>query len=145
MKKLRERMGRERISWVPEKAGDAVIGEVVEVTEQVGDYGPFLMVTLYDPEQPGKEFVVRGYGSVLAGHLARLAPKDGDVLAITFNGEKESRNKDPKGKPRTYRDFSVNKLGASTAAAVPDFETLAKAAAVQAEEEGIVDDDGNPF
>jgi len=101
---LEERInGAEPEPWIPEEAGDYVIGELEEISEREGDYGPYRVVTLLAPD--GGVWNVAGFGTVLSGKFASLKETDiGNNVAVKFLGEAASKR--PGGKP--YKNWTMS-------------------------------------
>ena len=109
---LEERInGPEPEAWIPEEAGEFIIGEIEEISDRDGDYGPYKVVTLLTSE--GDVLNVAGFGTVLKGKFDALSDVDcGRQMAVKFLGEQPSKK--PGGKP--YKNWNVT---LSPRAAVP--------------------------
>jgi hypothetical protein len=97
---LQERLqGAEAEPFLFTDEGDAILGEVEEVSEREGDYGTYTVVTLITAD--GDVHSVAGFGQVLARKLegANLVP--GDKLGVKFLGEKRSKA------GKDYKDYQV--------------------------------------
>ena len=69
--------------WRPEP-GDTVAGEVVDINETNGGYGPYYILTIHDGH--GEEVDVHAFHTVLRNELARRNVQIGDSLEITYLG-----------------------------------------------------------
>lgn len=69
-------------AWKPD-AGDKIVGIVSEISEREGTYGVYPIVTLRTEDG---ELAVHAFHEVLQNELARLAPKQGDLLGIKYAG-----------------------------------------------------------
>lgn len=100
---LEERInGPEPEPWIPEEAGEYIIGEIEEISERVGDYGPYKVLTLLDAD--GSVASVAGFGTVLKGKFDTLTDADcGRTIAVKYLGEAPSKK--PGGKP--YKNWTV--------------------------------------
>lgn len=101
MRTLEERInGPEAEAWIPETAGEYVIGELEEVSDRDGDYGPYKVITLFTDN--GDVLNVAGFGTVLKGKFDGLTNSDlGAKVAVKFLGE--ATGKSGKG----YKNWSV--------------------------------------
>lgn len=101
---LEERInGAEPEPWIPENADEYIIGELEEISEREGDYGPYRVITLLASD--GSVWNVAGFGTVLSGKFASL--KDSDIgcnVAVKFLGEAASKK--PGGK--AYKNWTVS-------------------------------------
>lgn len=75
-------------AWKP-KPGESIVGVVVDVTEREGSYGAYPIVTLRT--ESGEERALHAFHEVLAGELAKLAPKPGDELGVKYLGKHPER------------------------------------------------------
>lgn len=87
-------------SWVPEKAGDKIIGQYVRTDEGPSDYGP---VPIYVLSVDGKEFGVWSFHAVLRSQWETARAKPGDTIGIAYKGEKQ-------GARNTYKNYRVINL-----------------------------------
>lgn len=101
MRTLEERInGPEAEPWIPENSGEYVIGELEEISDRDGDYGPFKVITLLT--EGGDVLNVAGFGTVLKGKFDGLTNDDlGCKIAVKFLGEASNKA----GKP--YKNWSV--------------------------------------
>lgn len=101
---LEERInGPEPEAWIPEEAGEYVIGELEEISERDGDYGPYRVLTLLTDN--GDVLNVAGFGTVLKGKFDSISQSDiGAKIAVKFLGEAPSKK--PGGKP--YKNWTVS-------------------------------------
>ena len=101
---LEERInGPEPEPWIPEEAGEYIIGELEEISEREGDYGSYRVITLLT--ENGDVLNVAGFGTVLKGKLESLTTADiGCNVAVKFLGE--VANKKPGGK--AYKNWNVS-------------------------------------
>lgn len=79
-----ERLDRFPEGWRP-KAGDKLIGNIVEISARESEYGgtyPLVIVSTED----GREVAIHGFHAVLKNELARLRPKTGDKLGVRYHG-----------------------------------------------------------
>lgn len=103
MRTLEERInGPEPEAWMPDEAGDYVVGEIEEISERVGDYGPYKVLTLFTPN--GDVLNVAGFGTVLKGKFDRLTDADcGRTIAVKYLGERAPK----KAGGKEYKDWQV--------------------------------------
>lgn len=101
MRTLEERIsGPEAEPWKPEE-GDLVIGELEEISEREGDYGPYRVITLFTDS--GDVWNVAGFGTVLAGKFASLSDSDlGCRVAVKYIGEATGKS------GKSYKNWSVS-------------------------------------
>jgi hypothetical protein len=108
---LEERInGAEAEPWIPEEAGEYVVGEIEEISAREGDYGPYKVLTLLTDK--GDVLSVAGFGTVLKGKFDSLTdPEDiGRTIAVKFLGEARGKS------GKDYKNWQVT-LGAK--ASVP--------------------------
>jgi hypothetical protein len=105
--------GRPRETWQPQKAGDAIAGRVFELAEIETEYGVSPLVTLDVPNVEALQQIA-GFGKVLGDRFRMANPpiEVGDILAVTYQGEKTPRSggkayhdwttihRDPTGQPK---------------------------------------------
>lgn len=92
-------------AWIAIAEGDVIHGQVVDVQEawsdvrQNGSWYPILTIaadeaTGYDVPQGGTlELKVHGFGAVIYNELMRRRPTVGEVVRISFDGERPPRQK----------------------------------------------------
>lgn len=148
IQKLRERNKRERKNWIPETAGEELTGEVIEVAEELGDFGVNQKVHIHTDEDPDTEWVVRCFGSVLAREMAIFGPMPGDIISIVYRG----KGVVSKGKfaGKEFKNWTVSGIKANTPdGAGPNYAALQEEARAALKAEGVdVDneyDNGVPF
>lgn len=95
--------------WKP-KAGDKLVGVVVDVTERDGSYGRYPIVTIR--VEDGDELAVHAFHEVLQSELAKVAPKPGDELGIAYLGKHEERG---------YHRYRVARAGGTATVAWGDY------------------------
>lgn len=78
------------IAWVPETAGETVIGAVVQVDQRDAGYGPYNIVTIATDD--GDNLAIHCVGTVLAAAVDADQPEVGDRWAIRYEGERTSKN-----------------------------------------------------
>ena len=86
-------------AWKPDP-GDKIAGIVTDLSEREGAFGRYPIVTLRTEDG---EFAVHAFHEVLTNELARLAPKQGDVLGIKYVGKHPERG---------YHVYRVRRSGA---------------------------------
>lgn len=101
MRTLEERInGPEAEPWIPEEAGEFVIGELEEISDRTGDYGPYKVITLLT--EGGDVLNVAGFGTVLKGKFDSLTSADlGCKVAVKFVGEATGKS------GKAYKNWSV--------------------------------------
>lgn len=134
--KLKERMGRERANWIPENAGQMVVGQLEEMTWQEGDHGPYRQLNLWD-EAAGVEHVVRCFHKPLEREVARVAPQVGDTVLIVYKGEHINKSGKYAGKSSFIYDVGKVEDASRPAVAAPagDQEELRRQAVAALEAE----------
>ncbi len=76
-----EQASTEVETWIPEKPGDAIAGEVVDVGSIRTIYGDYNTTTL---NVDGKYFRVAWMGAVMQSSFLRKRPVPGDVVAVHY-------------------------------------------------------------
>lgn len=71
-------------AWQPVPGGK-IVGETVAISERVGGYGRYPIVTLR--QEDGEERAIHAFHEVLQNELARIAPKIGDTIGIKYGGK----------------------------------------------------------
>lgn len=84
-------------SWVPETVGDKLVGRFVRIDEGPSDYGP---VPIYVFDVDGKEYGAWAFHAVLRSQMEAAKPKPGDLIGISYKGEKQ-------GAKQTYKNYRV--------------------------------------
>lgn len=75
-------------AWVPNR-GDAVAGTVTDITtSDAGKYGAYPIIEI---NTGSVSVLVHAYHETLQKDIERRNPQPGDMLAIVFNGEVESK------------------------------------------------------
>jgi hypothetical protein len=85
-------------AWKPEP-GDKVAGIVVDQSEWDAGFGRYPILTLRTEEG---EIAIHAFHEVLQSELARIAPKEGDLLGVKYVG------KDP---DKGYHRYRVRRSG----------------------------------
>ena len=95
-------------AWVPEKAGDVIVGRVIGTSHYDAGYGdyPIFTVKVEQATVGGKKstndlFAVHCLGMVLPDLMEAKGVRVGGRVAVRFDGEKESK------KGNTYKAWSV--------------------------------------
>lgn len=70
-------------AWKP-KAGDKLIGVIVELEERTSEYGSYPSVTVMSDD--GRERVFHAFHTVAKEELGRRKPKLGDRIGIAYFG-----------------------------------------------------------
>ena len=96
---LRNLMDKPVTDWKPEKAGDRVLGIVVELTEVDGQHSRFPVVTLDVGDALARVACGR---SVLESEIRSRDIREGDQLGIIYEGEKLTVNG-----AKTYHSYRV--------------------------------------
>lgn len=94
-------------AWRP-KPGDTLTGAVVRRELRTGgEYGNYPIV--YMDRKDGSPLVaVHAFHQTLRDGLKELAPARGDIISITYAGQKESNKRvDSKGNPVEYHHYAV--------------------------------------
>ncbi len=96
-------------AWVPEKAGDSLVGTLVKVDQRHPNngYAPYPVLTLLDED--GEEHAVHAYHHVLLDQLRAVAPDIGDVVRIFYGGKAEGSS----GRPYHRYTVTVRRAEAS--------------------------------
>ena len=149
-----EAVMRDADAWMPHKEPDqpaTIVGRYVRggVTADTG-YGPSKVITLR--EEDGHEWTVRLYGKVLAREWEGAGAEIGDVVAIRYKGEEQTRD------GTTFRNYRVVVMpdpdapkDAASVAELSERELIDKADALERRHEdaagaqGTFDDDDPPF
>lgn len=84
--------------WKPEKEGDFIEGELVNMGESQGKYGPQTTITL---QQDGAGYAMIYCNESLKREVTEAKAKEGDQIAIVFRGAMKTA----KGRP--FKLFSV--------------------------------------
>jgi hypothetical protein len=85
-------------AWKPEP-GDTLIGEIVEIGERDGGYGPYPIVTIRQDDT--SVLAVHAFHTVLASQLAEQHPAIGDRIGIRYKGRVTSEG--ARGGYHSYR------------------------------------------
>ncbi len=101
MRSLEDRInGPEAEAWIPEEPGEFVIGELEEISDREGDFGPYKVITLLTAN--GDVLNVAGFGTVLKGKFDGLSNSDlGCKIAVKFLGEATGKS------GKDYKNWSV--------------------------------------
>lgn len=83
------------IAWIPETAGETIIGTVLQVDERDAGYGPYRIVTIATDDEDN--LAIHCMGTVLSAAAKDDDPQVGDRWAVRFEGEHNSKN------GRTYK------------------------------------------
>lgn len=94
-------------AWRP-NVGDTLTGAFVHrEMRRGGEYGDYLICYL-DPNDDGPLRAVHAFHQTLKDGLKELAPTKGQIISITYAGQKESNSrKDSKGNPVEYHHYAV--------------------------------------
>ncbi len=76
-------------AWRPKNVGDKILGEIVDLSEYDGGYGPYPIVTV--KQDDGETLSVHAIHTVLKGELAEHRPKVGDRIGIKYRGMPEGK------------------------------------------------------
>lgn len=86
--RLRDRAEQEHPeSWVPEQAGDEIVGELVRYSRGTTSYGEQVIAVLRTVE--GVERSVWLLHAVLRGEFAKLRPRPGELVLIRYQGKRK--------------------------------------------------------
>src|SRR2546430_1517099 len=99
MSDLDDRLDSESEHWKAEEAGDRIVGEIVDIYERAGDWGPYSVVDLKTDD--GEVFSVSMAGTILAQEFEARSPNIGDRLGIKYLGKKATKN--GKSEYKNYR------------------------------------------
>lgn len=114
MTTVHDRLDRDfAAGWKP-KAGDKIVGVVVDVTERDGSYGRYPIVTIR--VEGGDELGVHAFHEVLQSELAKVAPKPGDELGIAYLGKHAERG---------YHRYRVARAGDTATVSWGDYQGAA--------------------
>jgi hypothetical protein len=95
--------------WVPEQAGEGIVGTLVKIGETrsdfVGEGGDPMCPTWTIQVKDGTKFRVIGYGAVLKREINDANAEVGDKVAVKYFGEKKLRTGRFAGK--MYKHFGV--------------------------------------
>lgn len=75
--------------WRP-APGDMIVGTVVDISQGEGDYGPYPIVTIEQPN--GEALAVHAFHTVLKKELSAKRPTEGDKLGIKYLGMPAGKN-----------------------------------------------------
>ena len=78
-------------AWRPDP-GDAVIGEVAEISSREGGYGAYPIITLTVAD--GTRLAVHAFHSVLLSELKKIKPQVGHRIGIKYVGRPQGKNYD---------------------------------------------------
>lgn len=95
-----------------------LVGEIVEVDEGEGDYGPYPI--LYIKEDNGNEWRWHVYGGVAQGRIIKLKPAVGDEIGVRYLGEEDSKN----FKGKKYKNWKIVLDKKSGVATGPDWDAM---------------------
>lgn len=87
---LQARLALDIRAWMPKTAGDSLIGEVVEVTEAVSEFGSYPRVIVVDYDGQGWAF--NAFHTVAKSELSKLRPRPGDQLGVVYLGKADGKN-----------------------------------------------------
>lgn len=87
-------------AWRP-SPGDKLVGVVVDISARDGSFGRYPIVTVRTAE--GEELAIHAFHEVLAGELARIAPKVGDEIGVKYQGKHE----------RGYHKYRATRAGST--------------------------------
>jgi hypothetical protein len=91
--------------WKPEP-GDTLTGVVVGITpSNPGEYGIYPIVTIRKDD--GELVALHAFHATLKNRLIEKRPVAGEVIAVQFHGERESKKEDSRGRKRTYNSYAV--------------------------------------
>lgn len=95
-------------AWIPEKAGDTLLGYVVRRNIREADYGPYPVVTVVT--ETADLFALHCTGSALAGNVDKGGdwaglinekdPQYGDYAGFRYDGQGESKKRGQQGAKR---------------------------------------------
>lgn len=90
-------------SWIPENAGDTIVGAFLRLETGQTAFGPAQVAVLGTTE--GERSVFLFYESLKTG-FRRAQPEPGERIAVKYNGKVPAKNPTP-GRSETYHDFTV--------------------------------------
>lgn len=89
---LINQVDRDVVAWMPERAGDKVIGKLIDISEagQDSEFGEYPMLVIETPT--GRLVAVHAFHTVLRREIGRkVNAKDpmvvGDLVAVAYRGE----------------------------------------------------------
>lgn len=108
---LLDELNADVIAYKPERAGESVEGEIVALDVTGSEYttDDIPVITLKDAD--GNFRGVRGYHTTLRRDLEKLNIQVGDLLAIRYDGKKQTKD----GK-RSFHAYTVRKASSAPAA-----------------------------
>jgi hypothetical protein len=96
-------------AWRPNQ-GDSLIGEVQELSERDGSYGPYPIVTVM--QENGEALAFHAFHTVAASQLAEQRPAIGDRIGIKYKGK--ATGSDGRGGYHNYRVVVDRPAGTSS-------------------------------
>lgn len=126
MSSLEDRLDSYAEAWRP-KAGEKIVGEVIDVDSRTTEYGTYPIVTLRTDE--GTELAIHGFHTVLKSEFSKARPEVGDRIGVKYLGKHEPR----------YESYRVVRERAHGAAL--DWDAIG----AQAEQEGAAEAASDDF
>jgi len=105
---LAERLDAVAVAWRP-KAGEKLIGTIIDVDVRTGEYGAYPIVTIASDE--GAEVAVHCFHAVLKSEFSKRPPRAGERVGLKYLGLTE----------KGYESYRV----AWEEAVTPDWEAMA--------------------
>lgn len=92
-------------AWRP-IPGTTLVGALAHREIRTTEYGTYPVVFIAE-EGSDKLIAVHAFHQTLKDGLKEMAPQRGQFVSITYVGEKDSKNTDAKGDPRSYHHYVV--------------------------------------